>query len=135
MRGPAEYSSGIRLEWQMEKPRMATDKSFAEHVMDAAGLGSRLTGRKMFGEYGFHLDGKFVALACDNSLFVKHTPALAANGLDLPMRPPYPGAKPYPVADELLDTPNILRKVLLDTADSLPKHEPKRASKRTGGKP
>jgi TfoX/Sxy family transcriptional regulator of competence genes len=24
---------------------------------------------KMFGEYGFHLDGKFIALACDNSFF------------------------------------------------------------------
>lgn len=48
---------------------MATEKTFVEHVMDVAALGSRLTSRKMFGEYGFHLDGKFVAMACDNSLF------------------------------------------------------------------
>jgi TfoX/Sxy family transcriptional regulator of competence genes len=25
----------------------------------------------MFGEYGFHLDGKFIALACENSFFIK----------------------------------------------------------------
>lgn len=113
---------------------MATEKSFVEHVMDVAALGSRLTCRKMFGEYGFHLDGKFVAMAFDNSFFIKHTPAIAANGLDLPTRPPYDGAKPYPVADELLDAPEILTKVLLDTADCLPETKPKRSSKRKGGK-
>ena len=113
---------------------MATKESFVEHVLDAAALGPRLTSRKMFGEYGFHLDGKFVAMACDNSFFVKHTPAIATNGLDLPTRPPYPGAKPYPVADELLDTPEILTKVLLDTADALPEPKPRRSGKRKGRK-
>jgi TfoX/Sxy family transcriptional regulator of competence genes len=86
-----------------EDDLMATDASFAESVPDLAGLGDRLTCRKMFGEYGYHLDGVFIALACDNSLFLKHTPAIEAAGLDFPMRPPYPGAKPYPVIDELLD--------------------------------
>ena len=111
---------------------MATDESFVEHVLDVAALGSRLTSRKMFGEFGFHLDRKFVAMACDNSFFLKHTAAIAAHGLDLPTRPPYPGAKPYPVADELLDTPETLKKVLLDTADSLPESKPGRSSKRKG---
>ncbi|MCA9741382.1 TfoX/Sxy family protein [candidate division KSB1 bacterium] len=113
---------------------MATEKSFVEHVIDVAALGSRLTSRKMFGEYGFHLDGKFVAMACDNSFFIKHTPAIAANGLDLPTRPPYEGAKPYPVADELLDTAEILTKLLLDTAGFLSEPKRKRSSKREGGK-
>lgn len=108
---------------------MATETSFMEHVLDVAALGPRLTCRKMFGEYGFHLDGKFVAMACDNSLFLKPTPAIAAHGLDLPMRPPYPGAKPHPVADELLDSSEILTQVLLDTADALPAPKPKRAGK------
>jgi len=99
---------------------MATEPSFVEYVIDQAGLGDRLRYRKMFGEYGFHLDGKFVAMACDNSFFLKATPALAKHGLDLPARPPYPGAKPYPVADELLDQPQKLRRVLQDTAAQLP---------------
>ena len=109
---------------------MATEESFIKHVMDQADLGSRLTCRKMFGEYGFHLDGKFIAMACDNSFFIKHTAAISENGLELPTRAPYPGAKPYPVADELLDTPEILMHVLLDTAASLPEPKPKRSTKR-----
>jgi len=87
---------------------MATEESYIKHVMDQVNLGSRFTCRKMFGEYGFHLDGKFIALACDNSFFIKQTEALSKHGLELPTRAPYSGAKPYPVADELLDTPDIL---------------------------
>lgn len=84
----------------------------------------------MFGEYGFHLDGKFVALVCDASLFVKATRAIENHGLDLPMRSPYPNAKPYPVADELLDDPELLREVFLDTAALLPEPKPKKPGKR-----
>jgi len=106
---------------------MATDPGFIEYVIDQSGLEGRLVSRKMFGEYGFHLDGKFVALACDNSFFVKTTPALEACGLDLPTRPPYSGARPYPVADELLDQPDLLQQLLIETAQHLP--EPKRKPK------
>ena len=109
---------------------MASDPRFVEHVLAQAGLPDRLTGRKMFGDYGFHLDGKFVALACDNSFFIKATPALGDHGLDLPTRPPYPGAKPYPVADELLDDPELLRRLLLDTAALLPEPKPRKPKKR-----
>ena len=107
---------------------MSTQQSFIDHVVEQAGLGDRLVSRKMFGEVGFHLDGKFVALACDNSLFIKTTQALADNGLDLPLGTPYPGAKPYPVGDELLDDPGLLHKVLLDTAGYLPEPKTKKAT-------
>ena len=36
-----------------------------------------------------------------NSLFVKPSAAAKELAPDLPQRPPYPGAKNYPVADEL----------------------------------
>lgn len=116
---------------------MATEAGFIEHVLDVAGLGDRLTARKMFGEYGFHFEGKFIALACDDRFFVKATPALEKHELDLPMRPPYPGAKPYPVADELLDEPQRLRALLIDTAAELPPPKPRRkksSKKRSSGK-
>lgn len=103
---------------------MATEATFAEFVVDQAGLGDRLVAGKMFGEYGFHLDGKFVAMACDNTFFLKETAAIAAHGLTLEKAPPYPGAKPYPIAGDLLEDPALLRMVLLDTAALLP--EPKR---------
>lgn len=113
---------------------MATDPGFIEHVLDTAGLGDRLAARKMFGEYGFHFEGKFIALACDDSLFIKATPALDAHGLDLPMRAPYPGAKPYPVADQLLDDPEALRLLLIDSAAELPPPKQKKKKKKKGAK-
>lgn len=113
---------------------MATDESFVENIADQARLGGRLTCRKMFGEYGFHLDGKFVALACDNSFFLKATRAIGEHAPDLPRRPPYPGAKPYPVADELIDDPERLRRILLATAENLPAPKAKTAKQRKRGK-
>ncbi len=111
---------------------MSTSQAFVEHVVDQARLGGRLTFRKMFGEYGFHLDGKFIALACEDSLFLKETPAVQDSGLDFPMLPPYEGAKPYPVIDELLDDPDALQRLLLDTLDHLPEPKPKQPRKRKG---
>jgi TfoX/Sxy family transcriptional regulator of competence genes len=87
---------------------MSTDQDFVEYVAEQVGLGGRLTRKKMFGEYALYLDGKVVAFACDNSLFVKPSQAVASLGLDLPQRPPYPGAKNYPVADELLDDSDLI---------------------------
>jgi TfoX/Sxy family transcriptional regulator of competence genes len=109
---------------------MATKPDFVEHVIEQSGLEGRLVGRKMFGEYGFHLDGKFVALACDNSFFVKASAAIENNGLRLPMRAPYSGAKPYPVADELLDDPDLLQRLLVETAGLLPEPKPKKGKQR-----
>lgn len=99
---------------------MATDKTFVEYVAEQACLGSALTFKKMFGEYGVYLNGKIVAFACDNSLFVKAAEGTADLTRALPQRPPYPGAKPYPVADELLDDPDSLKLLLEQTFASLP---------------
>lgn len=99
---------------------MSTDVSFVEHVAEQARLGSRLTWRKMFGEYALYIDGKVVAFACDDSLFIKPAAATATLVPDLPRRPPYPGAKLYPVADELLDDPERLQQLLLATWEAVP---------------
>ena len=111
---------------------MATDNSFMQYVAEQIDLGGRLSYRKMFGEYAVYLDEKVVALVCDNSLFIKPTPAAAALAPQLPQRPPYPGAKDYPVADELLDDPERLRALLLATAEAMPTPKPKKPRKRTG---
>lgn len=47
--------------------QMATDKDFVDYVVEQIGLGSRLSYRKMFGEYALYLDAKVVAFVCDNS--------------------------------------------------------------------
>ncbi|MCX7515403.1 TfoX/Sxy family protein [Frateuria hangzhouensis] len=110
---------------------MATELSFVEYVTEQSGFGDRITFKRMFGEYGIYIDGKVVAFACDNSLFVKAADATATLTADLPRRPPYPGAKPYPVGDELLDDSERLHELLAATAKAMP--EPKaRKPKRKG---
>ena len=108
---------------------MATDQDFIDYVDEQARLGERLTRRKMFGEYAFYVDGKVVAFACDNSLFVKPSAAAATLAPGLPQRPPYPGAKDYPVVDELLDDADALHRLLLETAALMPEPKPKKPRK------
>lgn len=82
----------------------------------------------MFGEYALYLDGKVVAFACDNSLFIKPAEATAALTTDLPRGQPYPNARPHVQADALLDDPPRLRQVLLATEQALP--PPRRSAAR-----
>ena len=105
---------------------MATDRSYIDYVAEVVGLGARLTHRKMFGEYALYVDDKVVAFACDGSLFVKPSDAAARLAPDLPQGPPYPGATDYPIADELLDEPDALRRLLLETAAIMPPPKPKK---------
>ena len=53
---------------------MASDQSFVDYICEQADLPGRFSFRKMFGEYALYLDGKVIALVCDNLLFVKPTP-------------------------------------------------------------
>lgn len=111
---------------------MATDQDFITYVAEQAGLGERLTQRRMFGEYALYVDEKVVAFVCDNSLFVKPSQAAARLAPDLPQRAPYPGAKDYPVADELLDDADALRRLLVETAALMPAPKPKKPRKPRG---
>lgn len=108
---------------------MTTAPSFVEYVAEQSRLEQRLSFKKMFGEYAVYLDGKVVAFACDNSLFIKPSAETARLTAELPQRPPYPGAKDYPVADQLLDEPDELRALLLATERAMPAAKPKAAAK------
>lgn len=114
---------------------MATDQDFIDYVAEQIALGDRLTHRKMFGEYALYIDGKVVAFACDNSLFIKPSAAAGKLAPGLPQRPPYPGAKDYPVADELLDDSEMIHKLVLETAALMPVPRPRKpAAPRIRGK-
>ena len=106
---------------------MGTDRSFVDYAIEQSGLAGDLTVNRLFGEFALYLDGKVVAFACDNSLLLKPSAAMPEVVSQLPGRPPYPGAKDYPVLDELLDEPELLRRVLLATAAALPAPKPKNA--------
>ncbi|MDE3072462.1 MAG: TfoX/Sxy family protein [Pseudomonadota bacterium] len=113
---------------------MATDLDYIEYLADQIAIGDRLTHKKMFGEYALYVDGKVVAFACDNSLFIKPSSAAAALAPDLPQRPPYPGAKDYPVADELLDDSDSLRRLILATALLMLPPKPKQPARSKGSR-
>ncbi|MEW9571544.1 TfoX/Sxy family protein [Rhodanobacter sp. Si-c] len=114
---------------------MATDPDFIDYVAEQIALGDRLTHKKMFGEYALYVDGKVVAFACDNSLFIKPSDAATSLMPGLPQRPPYPGAKDYPVADELLDDSDTIRQLVLATAALMPVPKPRKpAVPRSRGK-
>lgn len=107
---------------------MATDFTFIETLHERAGLGERLTHRKMFGEYALYVDGKVVALACDNQVFLKPTAEGAALAPSAEKWPPYPGAKPHLRLDDELEDGERLARLLLATATALPAAKPRRAA-------
>ena len=73
---------------------MATSQTTVETILASYTGGGEFTAKRMFGEVGLYLDGKMVAMLCDDTFFVKPTPG----GREL-LGPceegsPYPGAKP-----------------------------------------
>lgn len=102
------------------------------YIADQAGLGPRLTFRKMFGEYALYVDGKVVALVCDDQLFLKPTQQGKAYLGAVSKAPPYPGAKDYYLLSAELDDPERLHEVLKITAGALPAPKPKTAGIRPG---
>jgi TfoX/Sxy family transcriptional regulator of competence genes len=102
------------------------------YVADQAGLGPRLAFRKMFGEYALYVDGKVVALVCDDQLFLKPTPQGKAYLGVVSEAPPYPGAKDYYLLSADLDDPERLHEVLKITAAALPAPKPKTARSQPG---
>jgi TfoX/Sxy family transcriptional regulator of competence genes len=103
---------------------MATNPSFVDEISAQARLGAALTSRKMFGEYALYLDGKVVALVCDNQLFVKPTAAGQALLDDPLVAPPFPGAKPHLLVDPV-EQADVLSRLLRATAAALPLPKPK----------
>lgn len=99
---------------------MATDAGFIEYVCDQLRTAGGITTIKMFGEYGVYRHGKIVALACDNQLFVKPTPAGEAVLGTPTYGPPYPGAKPFFNVSDLLDDTDTLVRLIVATDAALP---------------
>ena len=95
------------------------------HLLDALDA-LPLSARKMFGEYALYLDGKVVALVCDDRIFVKPLPEALALMPEAGLAPPYPGARPHLVADAALDEDGALQTLLGAVARALPPPKPKR---------
>jgi TfoX/Sxy family transcriptional regulator of competence genes len=104
---------------------MATTQDFMNYVAEQADLGARLSTRKMFGEYALYVDGKVVALVCDNAVFLKPTDAAKRRLGDVLEATPYPGAKLHSQVNEQLDDRELFKALLLLTASELPIPKPR----------
>ena len=115
---------------------MATEKSFADFVVEQLAEAGIIICRKMFGEYGVYCDGKIVALLCDNRLFIKPTEAGRAFIGEVVLAPPYPGAKDYFLIEEQLEDGEWLSHLVRTSAAELPLPKPKKKAgeKRMPGK-
>jgi TfoX/Sxy family transcriptional regulator of competence genes len=107
---------------------MGTRADTVAHLLDALSPLS-LSARKMFGEYALYLDGKVVALVCDDLLFLKPTPGAEAALPGCPTGHPYPGARLHLLVTEALDDPDRVARALQAIAADLPAPKPKRPRK------
>jgi TfoX/Sxy family transcriptional regulator of competence genes len=102
---------------------MSTSVDTITYIHDQlAHLGPRIRSRKMFGEYALYCDEKVVALICDDTVYVKITPAgKAFVGDTYRTGFPYPGAKPaIELNSDFLDNPSRFCELTELTAKSLP---------------
>ena len=84
-----------------------------------------VTSRRLFGEFGLYMDGKFFACICDDTLFIKITDAGKTLLPEGETAPPYEGAKPYFVISSLEDR-EFLAELAVKTCEELPKPKPKK---------
>ena len=107
---------------------MASSLDYVGYVCEQIGGAGEIKYRKMFGEYGVYCDGKIIGLICDNRFFLKPTKAGAEICPKLELAPPYEGAKPYFVVDELDDRESV--SVLVSaTWGELPEPKPKKKNR------
>lgn len=105
---------------------MGTRAETISHLLDALAP-LALSARKMFGEYALYLDGKVVALVCDDQLFLKPTPGAQASLPGCPQGAPYPGAKPHLLVTDALDDPDPVIAALKAVAAEIPAPKPRKS--------
>ncbi len=109
---------------------MASQQSIADYIVEQLD-GTDARARKMFGEYGLFIDGKMVALICDDQLYVKPTKAGRAFLGACPEGQPYPRAKPhFLIAGERWDDAEWLKELIQLTAVELPVSKTKTRKRR-----
>lgn len=109
---------------------MSSSQEFVQYAADQCSGAGRITYRKMFGEYGMYCDGKIFALICDDQFFIKITKAGRHLAPGLTEVPPYEGAKPYFLIEDL-DDRDFLTEFITATCRELPIPKPKNKRKKT----
>ena len=102
---------------------MASSKEMADCICDQLSGAGEITYKKMFGEFGLYCDGVYFGCISDNQLFIKPT-ATNVELLEHPEpAPPYEGAKPCWLIEDLEDRAGL--KALVErTCAELPRKKP-----------
>ena len=108
---------------------MAQGLEFVEYVTDQLDDNCNLTHRMMFGGCTLYLDGKVVALICDDQLFVKPTRAGREFIGSVVEAPAYPGAKNSFLIEDQIEDGEWLSNLLAVTAAELPAPKPRKKKK------
>lgn len=100
---------------------MATTPEYNEFVCERLEPFGAVRSRKMFGEYMVYLNDKPIITVCDNTVFVKILPELAAYLNDAVRGFPYDGAKLHYILD--IEDSELLSDVIpiLEAVTPLPK--------------
>ena len=104
---------------------MASSKEYLDFVLEQLSDLDGITFRPMMGEYLLYVDGRLAGGVYDNRLLVKPVPAALALLPDAPQEPPYPGAKPMLLVEEV-DDGAFLRELLVAMEPELPAPKPKK---------
>ena len=104
---------------------MASSKEYLTFILEQLSDLEGISYRAMMGEYIIYYQGKIVAELCDDRLLVKPVPAALALLPNAPQEPPYPGAKPMLLVEEVEDGA-FLRELLVAMEPELPAPKPKK---------
>lgn len=106
---------------------MATQQRTVDYLTEQATGAGAVSIKPMFGEYGLYVDGKMIALVCDDQLYVKPTPAGRLLAEPVADASPYPGAKPHLLIEaDRWDDAEWLGDLLRATAEALPMPKPRK---------
>lgn len=100
---------------------MSTSTDFATYAREQLTAAGNISLRKMFGDYGVYLKGKFIGLICDDQFFLKETPAgRRILGAQVEEGLPYQGAKTFYFVIEDLEDREFLARLLQASAPEIP---------------
>lgn len=109
---------------------MANDQDFVDFVIDQVHNGREVSYRHMFGGTSLYLNGKVIALICDNQLFVKPTEAGRAYIGDVTEAPAYEGSKDFFLIGDQIDDTEWLTELIRQTEQELPRPKPRKKKKK-----
>lgn len=104
---------------------MASSADYLTFLLDQLSELDGITHRRMMGEYLLYLNGRLFGGLYDERLMVKPVPAALALLPAAPQEPPYPGAKPLLVVEQV-DDRSFLTELVRAMEPELPLPKPKR---------